>query len=44
VGQAIEEGGGTLVPPEEAEAVVWFAATNPQALPAVLERLRRLSR
>jgi phosphoglycerate dehydrogenase-like enzyme len=38
VGRAIEEGGGTLVPPEEAEAVVWFAATNPEALPAVLER------
>jgi len=38
VGRAIEEGGGTLVPPEEAEAVVWFAATTPEALPAVLER------
>ena len=38
VGRAIEEGGGTLVPPEEAEAVVWFAATNPQDLPPVLER------
>jgi phosphoglycerate dehydrogenase-like enzyme len=38
VGRAIEEGGGTLVPPEEAEAVVWFAATNPKGLPAVLER------
>jgi phosphoglycerate dehydrogenase-like enzyme len=38
VGRAIEEGGGTLVGPEEAEAVVWFAATNPQGLPAVLER------
>ena len=38
VGLAIEEGGGTLVPPEEAEAVVWFAATNPEGLPAVLDR------
>jgi len=38
VGRAVEEGGGTLVPPEEAQALVWFAATNPQALPAVLER------
>ena len=38
VGRAIEEGGGTLVPPEEAEAVVWFAATNPQDLPPVLDR------
>jgi phosphoglycerate dehydrogenase-like enzyme len=41
VGRAIEEGGGTLVAPEEAEAVVWFAATDPQALPAVLERAPR---
>jgi hypothetical protein len=38
VGRAIEDGGGTLVPPEEAEALVWFAATDPSALPAVLER------
>ena len=38
VGRAVEEGGGTLVPPEEAEAVVWFAARDPEALPAVLER------
>jgi phosphoglycerate dehydrogenase-like enzyme len=38
VGRVIEEGGGTLVPPEEAEALVWFAATDPSALPAVLER------
>jgi phosphoglycerate dehydrogenase-like enzyme len=38
VGRAVEEGGGELVPPEEAEALVWFAATDPWALPAVLDR------
>ncbi len=38
VGRAVEEGGGELVPPEEAEALVWFAATDPSALPAVLDR------
>jgi phosphoglycerate dehydrogenase-like enzyme len=37
VAEAVVEGGGELVPPAEAEAVVWFGARQPEGLPAVLD-------
>lgn len=36
--EAVEAGGGTLVDPAEAEAVVWFDALRPEALAPVLAR------
>lgn len=33
---AVEAGGGTLVPPADAEALVWFDALRPDGLPPVL--------
>jgi phosphoglycerate dehydrogenase-like enzyme len=35
---AVVTGGGTLVEPEDAEALVWFDALRPDGLPPVLER------
>jgi phosphoglycerate dehydrogenase-like enzyme len=35
---AVVAGGATLVPPEEAEGLVWFDALRPDGLPPVLER------